>query len=107
MHSYLTTKAARRLLNPVLPATICVLNMSLPTGSVTSLRQVVMRVCGEQLQFMRIDTCMRTNQTRVFLCLGRSVLDAAVEALTRYFPDARFGSLSETALPHLVRPRLQ
>lgn len=107
MHPYLSTKASQRRRTPVMPGTLCLIKLALPAASVTSLRQVVTRVCGASLQFVRIDSCPRSGLARVSLCVEKDTVDGVVEAVMRYLPDAKFDSFSDASLPAPARAGAQ
>ena len=47
----------------------CVIRMTVDAASVTALRQLAMRVCGESLEFMRIALCAGGKRIQVWLCV--------------------------------------
>lgn len=86
------TKPRRRV--PVLPGPLYLMRLTVPAASITALRQVATRVCGDALQFMRVDTCNQMCTAKVSLCVTQGVADVLIGAITHYLPDANFGTLS-------------
>ena len=103
MHPYMSTKAAQRRREPVVPGAVCLMKLTVAAGSITSLRQVVVRVCGDALQFMRIEACDHSQQMHVCLCVTSTSVDPVREAVRRYLPDAQFGAVTDANLAHLSR----
>ncbi|ATQ74926.1 hypothetical protein CR152_10610 [Massilia violaceinigra] len=64
--------------------------MSVDAESVTTLRQLAMRLCGEALEFMRIAMCAGGARIEVWLCVRQSCVEALSEAIARQLPGARF-----------------
>lgn len=71
-------------------ADTCTLRMSVDAGSVTTLRQLAMRICGEALEFMRIAICAGGARIEVWLCVRRSCAQLLSEAIARQLPGAQF-----------------
>lgn len=88
-----TTAAA-----PCAPA--CLLQMTVSTGSVTALRQLVMSVCGDALHFMRIEACQHGQRMHVWLSLSEAAARRVMEVVMRNLPEAEFGRMTGGA----VRP---
>jgi hypothetical protein len=108
MHSFFLTApaAARRPFprKPVpaesVPETACLVQMTVDTRSLTLLRQAVMRVCGDALEFMRIEACDHGRRMRVCLCVGRCVASRLMEEVMRLLPAAEFGRVGPAAPRH-------
>ena len=101
MHSFFFTQpAAPRRIQPPVPEiaeTTCLMQMTVDTPSLTSLRQVVARICGEALAFMRIEACAHGSRMRVCLCVGRPVASRLMEEVMRVLPAAEFGRVAPAA----------
>lgn len=83
------------------PTPMCVMRLTVDTGSVTALRQLVMRVCGATLEFMRIAACAHGSRMKVWLCVGTPAVALVMEAVMRTLSDAQFGRCSS---PTPARP---
>lgn len=99
MHSIFHIPAAlrRRPGRAAVPAAsppACMLQMMVSTVSVTALRRLVMSVCGEALQYMRIEACRHGQCMRVWLCLSEAAAHRVMEAVMRALPEAEFGRMS-------------
>lgn len=97
MHPYLNTKAAQRRRAPAVAARTCMMHMTLETGAITALRTLVMRVCGEALQFMRIEACAHGSRMRVWLCVSQPFVAMVMEAVSQNLPSTEFGRFSGKA----------
>ncbi|GJJ01262.1 hypothetical protein RugamoR64_18000 [Duganella rhizosphaerae] len=95
MQAFFHTKAAQRRSiwaashRPAAPA--CVMQLTVDTAAVTTLRQMVMRICGEGLQFMRIEACEHGARMKVWLCVGAALVARVMEAVMQSLPGAEFG----------------
>ncbi|NHZ44693.1 hypothetical protein [Massilia aquatica] len=76
---------------------ICTIRMSVDAGSVTTLRQLAMRVCGEALEFMRIAICAGGARIEVWLCVRQSCASVLSETIARQLPGARFKDMPHRA----------
>ncbi|WP_363510127.1 hypothetical protein [Burkholderia sp. LMU1-1-1.1] len=90
--------ARRRTSAPVV-ARSCVMQLTVDTGAVTALRQVVMRLCGDSLEFMRIEACEHGARMKVWLCVGTAMVARVMEAVMRSLPGAEFGRFVERPAP--------
>ncbi len=81
-------------------ADTCTIRMTVDSGSVTTLRQLAMRICGEALEFMRIAMCAGGIRIRVWLCVRLPFAELVSEAITMQLPGALFNS--DSVLPLLV-----
>ncbi|HWW72384.1 MAG TPA: hypothetical protein VN089_20790 [Duganella sp.] len=109
MHAFFHTRSApRRSIwslgargrrsTPVV-ARSCVMQLTVDTAAVTALRQLVMRLCGDSLEFMRIEACEHGARMKVWLCVGAAMVARVMEAVMRSLPGAEFGRFVErTAL---------
>ncbi|SFL45247.1 hypothetical protein [Rugamonas rubra] len=76
------------------PQPVCLMQLTVDAGAVTALRQTVTRLCGDALQFMRIEACEHGTRMKVWLCIGRSLVGQVMEAVMRLLPGAEFGRFS-------------
>jgi hypothetical protein len=68
----------------------CTMRMTVDAGSITTLRQLAMRVCGEALEFMRIARCAGGDRIRVWLCVRLPFAALLRETILRQLPGAEF-----------------
>ena len=69
----------------------CLMQLTVDTGAVTALRGMVMRLCGESLEFMRIEACEHGARMKVWLCVGPAMVARVMEAVMQSLPGAEFG----------------
>ena len=99
MHAFFHTKAAQRRSlwaaearsKPPRP---CLMQLTVDSGSVTALRALVMRTCGDAMDFMRIEACDHGARVKVWLCLSRAMAGQVMVAVMRALPGAEFGRLT-------------
>lgn len=77
------------------PAQACTIRLSIDARSVTMLRQLAMRLCGDAFEFMRIALCAGGARIQVWLCVRRPYAAALSENIVRQFP----GALLESGSP--------
>lgn len=77
---------------------LCLLSMTVDTGSATAVRQVAARLCGAALQLARIESCGDSRHSRVCLCVAAPLAEQVSAALARHFPDAVLGAKAQQAL---------
>ncbi len=95
-------KPAKRRV-PVLPGPRYLMKLTVPAASLTSLRHIVTRVCGDALQFMRTEDCGARGHSHVCLCIPQEIATTVMHEVLRYLPDARIGALREPKLRQLAR----
>ena len=96
-HAQAHAQARRRL--PAATARTCVMQLTVDTDAVTALRALVMRLCGDALEFMRIEACEHGARMKVWLCVGVAMVGQVMEAVMRALPGAEFGRFVERAAP--------
>lgn len=109
MHAFFYTQPARRPSIWARPergpapaaAPNCLMQLTVDTAAVTALRQMVSRICGEALEFIRIEACDHGRRMRVCLCVRRPLVRQIMDAVMRMLPGAEFGRFSERAAPRL------
>lgn len=69
-----------------------VLRLTVDSGSVTTLRQLAMHVCGDALEFMRIAVCAGGQRIEVWLCVQLGFVALLSETVQRQLPGVRLGS---------------
>ncbi len=106
MQPLFAAKPAKRRV-PLLPGPLYLMKLTVAAESVTILRQLVSRVCGDALQFMRVEHSAQTRQSHVCLCIAQSVAEPMLDAVALYLPDARIGTIREPKLRYMVRSRAE
>lgn len=99
MHAFFHRHATRRHAARPAAGRTCVMQLTVDTGDVTTLRALVMRLCGEALEFMRIEACEHGARMKVWLCVGVAMVGQVMEAVMRALPGAEFGRFVERAAP--------
>lgn len=76
---------------PVCAEGCCVVRMTVDVATVTELRQLAMRVCGEALEFMRIAVCAGGERIDVWLCVRLSCAPTLTDTIRLHMPHASLG----------------
>jgi hypothetical protein len=97
MHAFFHTQAAQRRARPAPAPRACLMQLTVDAAAVTDLRALVMRTCGEAMQFMRVEACDHGERARVWLCLSRALAGQVVVAVMRALPGAEFGRMTPLA----------
>lgn len=74
------------------------LQLTVDGSTITALRQLVMRFCGDALEFMRVAVCPGTGKTKVWLCMSAPLVGAVMELILRSLPAAEFGRVKHPSL---------
>ncbi|NVD69261.1 hypothetical protein HUX88_01645 [Duganella sp. BJB1802] len=98
MHAFFHTRAAQdqHRARPPRPRA-CLMQLTVDSGAVTALRALVMRTCGDAMEFMRVEACDHGARARVWLCVSRALAAQVMEAVMRALPGAEFGRLTPLA----------
>lgn len=75
------------------------MQLTVDTASLTTLRKTVTQVCGDALEFMRIEACEHGARMKVWLCVAEALVEQIMEAVMRLLPAAEFGR----CVPHEPR----
>lgn len=75
----------------------CVMQLTVDTATVTALRRMVMRLCGESMEFMRIEACEHGARMKVWICVGAAMVTRVMEEVMHALPGAEFGRFIERA----------
>jgi len=94
MHAFFPTQAAQRRARP--PRS-CLMQLTVDVAAVTELRALVMRTCGDAMQFMRVEACDHGARAKVWLCLSRALAGQVMAAVMRALPGAEFGRVTALA----------
>lgn len=71
------------------------LHMTIDAASITPLRQLAMRLCGDAFECMRIAICAGGARIQVWLCVQQPFADLLGAAIVQRFPGARMGAHAE------------
>lgn len=66
----------------------CTIRMTIDAASITTLRQLAMRLCGEAFEFMRIAICTGSTRMQVWLCVRQPFADLLSATIVQRFPGA-------------------
>ena len=101
LHAWLDTPeaAARRAASAP-----CMMQMTVDTARLTELRQLVTRICGDALEFMRIEACEHGTRMKIWLCVSRQLAAQVMEVALGVLPGAEFGRLACVQRDHGMRP---
>jgi hypothetical protein len=73
----------------------CTIRMTVDAASITTLRQLAMRVCGEAFEFMRIAICADGTRIQVWLCVRLTFATVLSETIVRQLHGAELGKPQE------------
>jgi hypothetical protein len=96
MHPTFSTRGAqRRRISAAVrtPEPTCLVRLTVDASGVTALREVVSRVCGDALEFIRIATCPSPARMTVWLCVATPYLPLMVETVLRQQPNAQISRI--------------
>ena len=93
MHAFFHTEPAQRpsIWNKARAQPPRLMQLTVDTSSLTTLRQTVTLVCGDALEFMRIEACEHGARMKVWLCVAEILVEQIMEAVMRLLPAAEFG----------------
>jgi len=74
------------------------MQLTVDTNTITALRQMVMRLCGETMEFMRVAMCTDTRKARVWLCISTPMAAPVMDLILRSLPAAEFGRMKNQAI---------
>jgi hypothetical protein len=95
MHAFMSTRASRRCTKRSAPGQpSCMMHLAVDPSSVTALRVMVMRLCPDQLHFIRVQVCPGGGLTRVWLCVSVEAAPQLDAALRTALPGSAFGRIS-------------
>ncbi len=106
MLSYLCLPARPAALKLPVPQPRCVMHMTVDAGSITALRHLAMRVCGETMEFMRIAARARGDRAEVWLCVSQPSVALVTDAIMASLPGVKFGQFSRLVPTQISRARL-
>lgn len=92
MHPAFSTRGAqrRRLVSNTLRTRepTCVLQLTVDAGAFAALREMVVRVCGTALEYLRAVPPREDGTVKLWLCLRPAAMAAVADAVRRSFPAA-------------------
>lgn len=92
MHPAFSTRGAqrRRFVSNTLRTRepTCVLQLTVDAGAFTTLREMVVRVCGAAFEYMRAMPPREDGTVKLWLCLRPAAVAAVAEAVRLSFPAA-------------------
>ncbi|WP_373989003.1 hypothetical protein [Duganella sp. BuS-21] len=102
MHAFFHTKAAQRrslwaAADRARAPRPCLMQLTVDAASVTELRALVVRTCGDAMEFMRVEACDHGARVKVWLCLSLALAGQVMEAVMRALPGAEFGRMTALA----------
>jgi hypothetical protein len=97
MHAFFHTQAAQRRARPAPAPRACLMLLTVDAAALSELRALVMRTCGDAMQFMRVEACDHGERARVWLCLSRALAGQVMVAVMRALPGAEFGRMTPLA----------
>jgi hypothetical protein len=102
MHAFFHTRAAQRRSDWAAEARAraprpCLMQLTVETDALSSLRALVANTCGDALEFMRVEVCDHGARVKVWLCLSRGLAGQVMVAVMRSLPGAEFGRLTPLA----------
>lgn len=102
MHAGRSTRGVNRRLARVqsssAPAPHCVMHLTVDASAITTLRQLVMRFCGDAMEFMRVAVCSDTRKAKVWLCVSASMTGAVMDMILASLPAAEFGRVKNQTI---------
>lgn len=81
------------------PAPARTIRMSIDAASVTALRQLAMRLCGDAFEFMRIAICAGGARIQVWLCVRQPFADLLRATIAERFPGAQVAGCGKEGGP--------
>jgi len=101
MHTSRSTQFATRRLTTLHASAAqphCVMQLTVDTSSITALRQMVMRLCGDAMEFMRVAICADTRKAKVWLCISTTMATPVMDLILRSLPAAEFGRVKNQSI---------
>ncbi|MFZ6655128.1 hypothetical protein [Undibacterium sp. TJN19] len=71
-----------------------VMRITVDAHAITELRQLILRTCGDLVQFMRVKPVDHATKMKVWLCLSQSSVDTMTSNIMRALPQAEFGKFT-------------
>ncbi|KQQ47372.1 hypothetical protein ASF61_01610 [Duganella sp. Leaf126] len=69
------------------------MTLKVDTAAITHLRRMVTRICGDSLEFIRIEICEHGTRMKVWLCVGAAMVTPVMDAVMQALPGAEFGRI--------------
>lgn len=71
-----------------------VMRITVDAASITELRHLILKSCGELVLFMRVKPIDHASKMKVWLCLSKSSVDTIISHIIRVLPQAEFGKIT-------------
>ncbi|MFZ6871572.1 hypothetical protein ACO0LF_05815 [Undibacterium sp. Di27W] len=88
-HPLVTYKTAAKLVQNDF-----VMRITVDAASITELRHLILKSCGELVLFMRVKPIDHASKMKVWLCLSKSSVDTIISHIMRALPQAEFGKIT-------------
>jgi hypothetical protein len=93
-----TSRSTHHHASSCLPQRHCVMLLTVDASAITAVRQMVMRLCGEAMEFMRVAICADTRKAKVWLCISPAMAAPVMDLILRALPAAEFGRVKNQSL---------
>lgn len=70
------------------------MRITVDSASITELRHLILKSCGELVLFMRVKPVDHASKMKVWLCLSKSSVDTIISHIMRALPQAEFGKIT-------------
>lgn len=71
-----------------------VMRITVDSASITELRHLILKSCGDLVLFMRVKPVDHASKMKVWLCLSKSSVDTIISHIMRALPQAEFGKIT-------------
>ncbi|MBI3731217.1 MAG: hypothetical protein HY254_23175 [Burkholderiales bacterium] len=71
-----------------------VMRITVDSSSITELRHLILKSCGDLVLFMRVKPIDHASKMKVWLCLSKSSVDTIISHIVRALPQAEFGKIT-------------
>ncbi|MES2038127.1 MAG: hypothetical protein V4495_09825 [Pseudomonadota bacterium] len=71
-----------------------VMRITVDSASITELRHLILKSCGDLVLFMRVKPIDHASKMKVWLCLSKSSVDTIISHIMRALPQAEFGKIT-------------
>lgn len=71
-----------------------VMRITVDSASITELRHLILKSCGDLVLFMRVKPVNQASKMKVWLCLSKSSVDTIISHIMRALPQAEFGKIT-------------
>lgn len=71
-----------------------VMRITIDIDSITELRHIILKTCGDLVLFMRVKPVDHASKMKVWLCLSKSSVDTVIGNIMHVLPQAEFGKVT-------------